>query len=138
MPTASSVDYSATRCDPLRNAEVAMENIISVKLAASTTFAAGTVLGKITATSLYTAYASGNADGSQIPVGILQYGAVTDGSSNITNAAEWPGVVRGHAPMYRRGTFLISDLTGLDANAVTKMAGNTDGATIAASTEFSF
>jgi hypothetical protein len=133
MPTSAANTYAMNRVDPFANPEDAMASITLEKLAASTTFAAGTIMGKITATGLYKAYASGNADGSQIPVGILQYAATTDASSNITNWTEW-GVNPIVAPIYHGGEFLIADLVGLDDNAVTKLGARLDGAAVASAT----
>lgn len=62
-------------------------------------------------------------DGSQTPAVILAYAAQTDASGDLVNASEWPGVVENTVPAYTQGTFRTQDLTGLDANAVTKLAG---------------
>jgi hypothetical protein len=110
--------------EPMMDAEEALLAIINVNFPASTTIAAGTVLGPVTATpGTYKAYASGNSDGSQIPAGILRRSVVTDASGNITNFNQWsaPELI---APMYTKGTFLVSELTGLDANAVTVLGGH--------------
>jgi hypothetical protein len=71
----------------------------------------------------FKAYASGNADGSQIPKGILQYACTTDGSGNITIANE-QGLTQKAVPMYIGGIFKTTELTGLDANAVSVLNGN--------------
>jgi hypothetical protein len=73
----------------------------------------------------YAPYASGNSDGSQNPVGVLQYACTTDASGNIspgtsTSGNEW-GVTRKYASVYMAGEFLTDDLVGLDANAVGKL-----------------
>lgn len=73
----------------------------------------------------YKAYASGNTDGSQVPCGLLQYDCATDSSGNITMGSVAGGGPFGQVvpavPMFIAGDFYTSDLTGLDANAVTKM-----------------
>lgn len=125
MPTAPIFTWGAGRVDPLKDAEDANLEVVNLKV--STTFAAGTIVGEITATpGTYGAYASGNVDGTQNPVGILQYACVTDASGNITfgggpaGTSEWGETYKG-APMYRSGEFNCADLVGLDANAVTKL-----------------
>lgn len=137
MPTTAQNTYAFNRVDPFSNADDAMASLIREKFVASLTLAAGTIVGKVTATGLYKAYASGNADGSQIPVGVLQYAVTTDGSSNITNWNEW-GAQPTTAPIYTQGEFLIADLTGLDDNAVLKLAGHVDGVNVAAAFRFFF
>ena len=47
------------------------------------TYVAGTVLGRITASGKLTAYASGNADGSEVPVAVLHDEAVFTGAGEI-------------------------------------------------------
>ena len=117
MPTSASQQYSGTRLDPYIDAEDAL--CIDVQLPASVTYAAGTVLGELTATQgTYKAYASGNADGSQNPKAILVYAATTDGSGNITLPGEYGATVKA-VPVYIAGTFQTADLTGLDATAIT-------------------
>jgi hypothetical protein len=124
MPTSASYTFSNAAVDPVINADDAMASMITVQLAASTTFAAGTVLGEITATpGVYKAYASGSSDGSQNPVGILRRAAVTDSSGHITNYDEWQDVGLG-AAIFTQGVFRTQDLTGLDANAVSKLGGH--------------
>lgn len=135
MPTSAIATFGAGRVDPIKDWEDA--NVEVVNLKASTTFAAGTVIGEITASpGTYGAYASGNVDGTQNPVGILQYACVVDASGNITFGAgpagtsEWGETYKG-APMYRSGEFSCADLTGLDANAVTKLGRLVQGTTSA-------
>lgn len=105
---------------------------MALQFTPSVTLARGTVIGQITATGKAKAYASGNVDGSQIPVGFLTYDIVVDASGNIvygpTGATS--DLTRGFeltAPVYWAGTFLESDLTGLDANAVTVLKGREIG-----------
>ena len=125
MPTTPIGTFGYARVDPYRNAEDA--DVRNVNLKASTVFAAGTIVGEITATpGTYGPYASGNVDGSQNPVGILQYACATDASGNITfgtvaGTSEW-GQTSISAPIYLSGIFRSEDLVGLDANAVTQLA----------------
>lgn len=120
------------RVDPFREAEDA--DVRNVNLKASTTFAAGTIVGEVTATpGTYGPYASGNTDGTQNPVGVLQYACVTDSSGNITfgntaGSSEWGNTSKA-APIYMSGYFRTEDLVGLDANAVTKLGRLIQGTT---------
>lgn len=125
MPTASVVDFwpAGSRLTPFINPEEAMASMQHVKLPASVTYAAGTVLGEVTATpGLYKAYATGNSDGSQNARVILEYKCVTDASGNI-NTDEW-GVGQLTAPVFTTGWFKTEDLVGLDAGAVTGLGGS--------------
>lgn len=76
--------------------------------AAAGALAAGTVLGKITASGKYTAYANGAADGTEVAAGVL-YCAAPD------VAADQPGVM-----ICRDAEVAENFLTGIDA------AGKTD------------
>jgi hypothetical protein len=127
MPTAATNTYSGAVLLPMYDEPESA--LIPVKLAASTVFAKGTVLGEVTATpGLYKAYASGSSDGSEVPKGILQYDCATDASSNVTFGGAATGGPFGEtakvAPMYYTGAFKTSELTGFDANAATKLGGH--------------
>lgn len=125
MPTTPIITFSATAVWPLKNPRAArLENL---QLKPSTTFAAGTILGEITASpGVYGPYATGNVDGTQNPTHVLQYPCVTDASGNVTFGAgpagtsEWSQTEKA-APAYRNGLFSCADLVGLDAGAVTKL-----------------
>jgi hypothetical protein len=70
------------------------------------TLAKGTVVGVVTLTGKVKAYASGNSDGSEVPVGVIQEAvdaALADKQSSV----------------YIKGMFVESKLTGVDANAIT-------------------
>lgn len=118
------------KLEPYMNPQAA--RTMALQFAPSQTLARGRVIGQITASGKATAYASGNADGSQFPVGFLEWDIVVDASGNIvygpTGAVA--DLTRGFevtAPVYWAGTFLESDLTGLDANAVTVLKGREIG-----------
>jgi hypothetical protein len=105
---------------------------LAAQVTASLTLARGTVVGIVTASGKIKAYATGNVDGSQNPVGFLVYDIVTDASGNVVYGATGATVdlTRGQeltAPYYWKGTFLQSDLTGLDAGAITAFKGRTGG-----------
>lgn len=72
----------------------------------------------------YAAYASGNSDGSQIPAGILKFPCTVDSTGKIVISSEVPGFSELVASMYYSGSFRTEELVGLDANAVTKLAGH--------------
>lgn len=107
--------YAAAGLVPYAEAEEAVTE--SVPFAASLTLAKGTVVGYKTADGKWAAYASGNADGTQVPRGILQYAITTDGSGKVTVSNE-KGVTYDTAPVFVEGIFRTTELTGLDANAV--------------------
>src|SRR5436305_6504339 len=84
MPTTAIMTFSGKKLEPYMAPEDA--RLISVKIPASTAFLArGTVLGELTATpGTYKAYASGNADGSQVAKAILAFDIATDAGGLIT------------------------------------------------------
>lgn len=132
MPTTASATFGYGRVDPFRRADEAV--VRNVNLKASTVFAAGTLVGEITASpGVYGPYATGNVDGTQNPVGVLQYACATDASGNITfgsiaGTSEW-GLTSKGAPIYVSGIFRTEDLVGLDAGAVTKLGRIIQGTT---------
>jgi hypothetical protein len=127
MPTTPLMTFGAGRVDPLKSPDEVIVEVIGLK--ASTTFAAGTLVGEITASAgTYGPYATGNVDGTQNPTHILMYACVTDASGNVSlgsgglvaGATEWGQTQKG-APAYASGEFATQDLVGLDAGAVTKL-----------------
>lgn len=107
-----------------------------VKLAASTVFPKGCVIGEVTATpGTFKPYASGNADGSETPKCILQYPCATDASGNITFGGAATGGEHGEtfksAPAFMGGAFKTSELSGFDANAADKLGGHLVSGTVA-------
>lgn len=75
--------------------------------------AAGTVLGRITASGKYAPYASGNVDGSQTPTGVLLL------TTDTTDADALGNIVL-------KGVLKYDALTGLDAGAITALNGRAD------------
>jgi hypothetical protein len=134
MPTTPIMTFGAGRVDPLKNPDECIVEVLGLK--ASTTFAAGTLVGEITASpGTYGPYATGNVDGTQNPTHILMYACITDASGNVTfgssvtaGASEWGQTQKG-APAYASGEFATQDLVGLDAGAVTKMGRLIQGTT---------
>lgn len=126
MPTTPIQTWGMGRLDPfLENSEAAEQ---AVNLIANTTFLKGTILGELTATpGTYKAYASGNADGSQVPKCVLRYDCVTDALGFATlgggpaGTSEHPGEKTRSVDAFYSGIFKTGDLVGLDANAVTVM-----------------
>ena len=128
MPTTAILTYNAARVEPLMAPEDA--DMMAVTMAhVAAHFARGTILGQVTASKDFAAYASGNVDGSQVPIGILVYDIDVDSSGNITLTATTSqaggdlGQKRLDIPIYIGGIFDCADLVGLDANAVTKLSG---------------
>ncbi len=124
MATAAISTFGAGRVDPIRDPENAL--VENFNIPNSTVIAKGTVVGEITASpGVVKAYASGNSDGSEVPIGIMQYDVASDASGNVTyggaaGASEWSQTEKG-VRVYVRGMFSTADLTGLDANAVAKL-----------------
>jgi hypothetical protein len=123
MPTAAANTYTGAGIVPVyAKPEPARHH---VKLGNSVSLAAGTVMGELTASpGTFKAYASGNADGSQNPKGILEFACATDGSGNITVGSTTAGAqgfttTAKSCPVFFRGCFSTAELTGLDATALT-------------------
>lgn len=126
MPTSAIATFGAGKVDPIRNPDLARQEVFNGK--ASTTFAKGTVVGEIAASpGTVGPYASGNVDGTQNPIGVVVYDYITDASGNVSlgtgitaGATEWGQVGKGIA-VWTTGLFSCADLVGLDANAASKL-----------------
>lgn len=108
--------YTGTKLEPYEDPEGAV--VRSVLFGNSLTIAKGTVLGIVTTGEKWAAYANANSNGTEVARGIAMYDFTTDGSGKVTIGGD-SSVTFDTAPIYVSGTFLISELTGLDANAVT-------------------
>jgi len=122
MPTVATDTYTNIRLDPYINPEEAMKSIRHVAFVPSQTLAKGTILGQVTATGLWKAYATGNSDGSETARLVLQYSIVVDGTGLVTIGNE--PVAKKTAPCYTRGDFRSEDLVGLDAPGLLEMGGH--------------
>jgi len=134
MPTALVQTYSRNKLTPLYDDQHSRK--VNVQLIASTTYAAGTVLGEVTATpGLYGAYVAGHTDGTQTAKVLLEYACTTDASGNITMDGEW-GAIYPSAPAYlpNRQSYNAADLVGLDAAGLTALGGVISEGTITAGT----
>lgn len=88
--------------------------------------------------SSYTAYASGNTDGSNVARGILTYSCVVtvpqagdlSGFNDISYGSEY-GRTYKVTPIYVAGVFATGDLVGPDAGAVTSLGANLFWGTLA-------
>lgn len=127
MPTTPVDSWGMKRVDPFMEPTEASE--LPVNLIASTTFAAGTLLGELTATpGTYKAYASGNSDGSQLPKCVLRHACVTDSAGFITYGDGPAGSNQdgiGPASKATDAFFAVilktTDIPNLDAGAVTAL-----------------
>lgn len=121
MPAIISIRPS--KLEPYINPENA--RTLACEFGASLVIAKGTLIGMVTATGKCKAYTSGAVDGSQIPIGVLEYDIVTDASGLVTygGSGSTPDWLRGGssrtAPVYWCGAFAAADLVGLDATAIT-------------------
>lgn len=72
------------------------------------------------------AYASGNTDGSQVAIGLLEYPCVVDNAGNISIGAQLAsefGQTELVISMFYNGDFAAADLVGLDAAGLANMSG---------------
>ena len=108
------------RLVPFRNAQDARTQAFA--FGNSLNLVAGTVVGQVTATKKLKAYASGNSDGSEIPIGVLEYDVVTNATGKVQGyVGERLDYAFEHSSVFLVGEFKVSELTGLDANAITKL-----------------
>lgn len=82
--------------------------------------AKGTVLGEVTASKKFKAYATAAVDGSGVAMLIAQYDCTVDDAGNVTITTDRVFTEKG-LPAYYCGIFKTTDLTGLDADAVTDL-----------------
>lgn len=124
MPTTLST-WNPTKLEPVSFPECA--KIDAVRLAASTTYARGTVLGKITASGLHAAYNDSLTNGVETATCILVYDCITDADSNVylgTNAvASEMNLPHELASVYVAGVFDTTELTGYNAAAKADLHG---------------
>lgn len=135
MPIVAQTVWSATgRLDPVYEPERAAAQNVAL---APGTYQRGTVIGEITATpGTYRPYAAANADGSQNPAMFLMYDTTVDASGNVSlgrgnTGGEFGQTFGKAAPAYMSGYFRTQELVGLDANAVTRLAGRLLQGTVA-------
>jgi hypothetical protein len=105
---------------------------IAMQFGISQTLARGTVIAQKTSDGKAYAYVDANTDGTGVAIGFLVYDIVVDSSGNIVfgPSGATADLTRGFektAPVYWKGNFLQSDLTGLDANAITDLKGRALG-----------
>lgn len=132
MPTTATYAYSIARVEPKYSGEAQPCPQELYKVKASSTLAAGTVVGAVTASpGTIAAYVAGHSDGTQLPIGILEYAVTTDSGGNITNANEWGVTPTNRTPVWMGGAFDTSDLTGLDSAGATALGGRLVQATTA-------
>lgn len=110
--------YTAVKLEPFERPHEAVTD--SIPMGNSLTIAKGTILGVVTADGKGKAYANANSDGSEVAKFIAMYDFTTDGSGKVTIANE-TNVKYDTAPVYKAGTFRTTELTGLDAAAVTDL-----------------
>lgn len=131
LTATSTFEPSANRLDPVFAPDLSRQvNIApnpSTTSTAAQVYSKGQVLAEFSATSLagvYAPYSSTATNGLQIPKGLLAYTVSVDSLGNVALAGEFGQTQRG-CPMWMPGgaVWRMSDLTGLDANAVTVLGG---------------
>lgn len=73
---------------------------------------------------LFTAYASGNSDGSQVAKVILKYPCVSDANNNLTISGNIVGFSEPVVSAYYAGAFRSEELVGLDSAGLTNLGGS--------------
>ena len=98
---------------PFNNPNDAYATMRHVSFAPSLDLAAGTLLGKITATGKYAAYNNALANGVETALPLItQYRVITDVSGNVTSLGIVP---MPSAPCFTEGNFRCEDVVGEDA-----------------------
>lgn len=131
LTATSTFEPSANRLDPVFAPD--LSRVLNVAPNPSTTstltvtYSKGTLLAEFTATSLagtYAPYSSTATNGLSVPKGLLMYTVTVDSLGNVALAGEFGQTQRG-CPMWMPGGAIwrMSDLSGLDANAVTVLGG---------------
>jgi hypothetical protein len=96
--------------------------------AATTTYAAGTAVGELTATpGTFAPYADANVDGTGVCKGFLQYAVVVAAGLVTFGTASGGGPfgqTKTYAPVYFSGAFRTVDLVGFDAAALADLNGH--------------
>lgn len=133
MAASATNTYTNLSLAPVIHPDAARQISVPFK-AAVANIARGTILGQVTATGLWSAYSNGNVDGTETARGIAAYDMQVDGNGKITlsGTAAQSGGDQGEkfseAPVYVAGYFATTDLTGLDAAAVTELGRLVEGA----------
>ena len=105
--------YVGTGLIPFNNVNDAYASMRHVAFAPSLNLAAGTLLGKITATGRYAAYNNALVTGVEVAVPLItQYRVITDASGNVTSLGIIP---MPSAPCFTEGNFRCEDIVGEDA-----------------------
>lgn len=124
MPTTAFDTYTGLAgLMPYMDPETAHMRVVPMVPAGSGTtyaIAKGTVLGEVTATRKYKAYATAAVDGSGVAMLIAQQDCTVDDAGNVTITTDRTFSEKG-LPAYYCGVFKTTDLVGLDADAVTDL-----------------
>jgi len=119
-----------TRNECIPNLYPELARTLAGRFSPNKTIAAGTVLAKRTSTGRLEAYNASLSDGVNYPVGICRFDIMTDAngfvyysnSSTVKSAINRPYQT---AEYWICGMFRASDLTGLDATAITRFPART-------------
>lgn len=133
MAAAATKTYTTQGLSPVIHPEDTRQISVGFKAAAAN-IAKGTVLGQVTATGLWSAYANANVDGTETARGLAVYDMQIDASGKITlsGTASQSGGEQGEkfseAPVVIAGYYATTDLVGLDAAAITELGKLVEGA----------
>jgi hypothetical protein len=95
---------------------------MSIRIAASKTIAAGTLMAQNSSTGKWEAYSSGGSNGLNVARAILQFDIVSDSNGLCVmgdQATSEYGQKMANVPAFYCGTFRKGDLVGLDSTGVT-------------------
>ena len=120
MPTTPTTLYTRAGLSPVYPTKAAE---LPFAIPVSTTLLKGTVVGEVTATlGTVKAYASGNVDGTQNPIGVIAYDVISDAAGLIYFGTAVGGQYGEYAltvPVFLSGYYKTAELVGLDAAALT-------------------
>lgn len=103
----------------LQNVAAMTTNAASLTGGAGTAVVATTTAGSAGTRGEFAAYDPDATNGLQIPKGFLEFTLTTDASKVITINE----ITQASCPVFMSGTFKTTDLSGLDANAITLLGG---------------
>ncbi len=118
--------YTGLKLQPYLDEDSAV--VEAMVFGVSLTIAKGTVVGIKTSDGKWYAYDDALSNGLEVARGIAQYDFTTDSNGDVTIGGD-SGATHKTAPVYLKGFFATSELTGLDANGVADLGRLVSGTT---------